>query len=41
MQVSTFGLDLGKHVFQVHGVDAMGQAYSAAGFTEPKSPTFC
>ena len=26
MQVSTVGLDIAKHVFQVHGVDAKGQA---------------
>ena len=25
MQVTTIGLDLAKHVFQVHGVDASGQ----------------
>jgi transposase len=24
MQVATIGLDLAKHVFQVHGVDATG-----------------
>ncbi|MFQ6099516.1 MAG: IS110 family transposase [Armatimonadota bacterium] len=26
MQVTTIGIDLGKHVFQVHGVDAKGKA---------------
>jgi transposase len=25
MQVSMIGLDLAKHVFQVHGIDATGQ----------------
>ena len=25
MQVTTIGLDLGKRVFQVHGVDAAGR----------------
>ena len=25
MQITTIGLDLAKHVFQVHGVDATGQ----------------
>src|SRR6185312_14036248 len=25
MQITTIGLDLAKHVFQVHGVDASGQ----------------
>jgi transposase len=25
MQITTIGLDLAKHVFQVHGVDADGQ----------------
>ncbi len=25
MQVTTIGLDLAKHVFQVHGVDAEGR----------------
>jgi transposase len=25
MQVSTIGLDLAKHVFQVHGIDDAGQ----------------
>jgi transposase len=24
MQITTIGLDLAKHVFQVHGVDALG-----------------
>jgi transposase len=26
MQITTIGLDLAKNVFQVHGVDAAGQA---------------
>jgi transposase len=26
MQITTIGLDLAKNVFQVHGVDANGQA---------------
>jgi len=26
MQISTIGLDLAKRVFQVHGIDAAGQA---------------
>ena len=26
MQITTIGLDLAKHVFQVHGIDAAGQA---------------
>ena len=26
MQITTIGLDLAKSVFQVHGVDAAGQA---------------
>src|SRR5690349_17857816 len=26
MQIATIGLDLAKHVFQVHGVDAAGKA---------------
>ena len=26
MQITTIGLDLAKNVFQVHGIDATGQA---------------
>ena len=26
MQITTIGLDLAKNVFQIHGVDAAGQA---------------
>ena len=30
-EITTIGLDLGKHVFQVHGIDAEGTRFCAAG----------
>ena len=40
MQITTIGLDLAKHWFQVHGVDAAGKPSSNAGCAEPKSSSF-
>ena len=31
-EVTTIGLDLAKHVFQVHGVDAEGATFCASSF---------
>ena len=30
-EITTIGLDLAKHVFQVHGVDATGRRFCASG----------
>ena len=32
MQVTTIGLDLAKHVFQVHGIDAAEKSSSGNSF---------
>jgi hypothetical protein len=31
MQVATIGLDLAKHVFQIHGIDAAEKAWAPRG----------
>ena len=31
-EITTIGLDLAKHVFQVHGVDAEGRRFCASSF---------
>jgi transposase len=35
-QVTTIGLDIAKHVFQVHGADAAGHALFRKRVTRPK-----
>lgn len=40
MQVTTVGLDLAKRVFQVHGIDAVGQVVVRRKLQELKLPTF-
>jgi hypothetical protein len=35
-QVATIGLDIAKHVFQVHGADAAGHALFRKRVTRPK-----
>jgi hypothetical protein len=37
--VTTVGLDLAKHVFQVHGVDASGRVIVAKALRTPESRT--
>jgi transposase len=40
MQITTIGLDLAKSVFQVHGVDAVGQAVVRKSFRRSQLLTF-
>jgi hypothetical protein len=35
MQVAAVGLDIAKHVFQLHGIDTNGESCSAAEASPP------
>jgi transposase len=40
MKVTTVGVDLAKHIFQAHGIDAEGKVLFRSGYAEVRSLPF-